>query len=139
MIPWESPAGASDPDYLSDFAGAGNNLPAQNAVPGFLGDNANWSTLGREYRFNVGIEPGSGPAPFAITDVSVDLGGSSATITWNSRPGRNYAVDASVDLATWNELDDGVGSQGATTSFTDSPLPPNVKRRHWRVRDIGSN
>ena len=136
MIPWESP-GASDPDYLSDFGGAGNNLPAQDAVPAPLGDGANWSTLGREYRFNVAIEPGSGPAPFEITDVSVNLGESSAMITWNSRPGRVYAVDASDDLVIWGELDDGVGSEGAQTSFTESPLPPGAKNRSWRVRDLG--
>ena len=65
MIPWESPGG-SDGDYLSDFGGVngGDNIPAGG---GPLGDDANWSTLGREYRFNVGFDVVPEPSvPFLL-------------------------------------------------------------------------
>ena len=96
---------------------------AQDAVPAPLGSNGNWSTLGREYRFNVALEQGSG-REFKITEIDFNGLDSSATITWTSRPGTIYAIDASSDMKTWAELDDGIeGAAGSeTTSFTEKAI-----------------
>ncbi|MDA7891440.1 hypothetical protein N9B14_02615 [Akkermansiaceae bacterium] len=66
----------------------------------------------------------------------------SVTITWNSREGQVYAVLASDDLSggnllEWEELDDSynaaVGQE--TTSFTETNLPLDTKRRFYIVRE----
>ena len=78
----------------------------------------------------------TGPrAGFEIIDVNVaEAGGNrSATFTWRSAPGRSYAVEATADFEDWVELDDGVASQGAETSFTESNLSADTDVRYYRV------
>ena len=50
MIPWEN----GDADYLSNQGVGGNTIPAGGT--GALVADANWSTLGRDYSFNVGLD-----------------------------------------------------------------------------------
>lgn len=52
MIKWND--GGDDGDYLSQGGVGGNTIPAGGT--GALAGNANWSTLDREYRFNVGMD-----------------------------------------------------------------------------------
>jgi hypothetical protein len=96
MVPWESP-GDSDSDYLSNFGGAGNNLPDPGALPGPLADDANWSTLGREYAFNIALAPGSGPPPFKFT---VEASGPDLVLKWDSKEGRLYNLRSALGLST---------------------------------------
>ena len=67
----------------------------------------------------------------------------SVTITWNSRPGLVYAIDASSSLDTdsWFELDDAVPADavGEITSYTESVedgngLEEGTRIRFYRVR-----
>ena len=76
------------------------------------------------------------PVPFIITEVNHDTVTDTTMITWNSRANRTYAVDASDDLITWEELDDGVISEGKSTSFIATPLPAGAPRKFYRVREI---
>jgi hypothetical protein len=65
---------------------------------------------------------------FQITDITrstVEI-----SITWNSRDGREYSVEfrESVAEGVWIELDDGILSEGESTSFTDDD-PGRAARR----------
>jgi hypothetical protein len=77
----------------------------------------------------------SSPVPFVITEINHDAATGKTTITWNSRTNRNYAVDSSDDLSVWEELDDGVESEGESTSFNDF-LPVETPRKFYRVREV---
>lgn len=128
VVPFGQPADAD-----ADFLKQGETLGAVGST--FLED-ADWSTLTRTYAFNIALEPGSSQ-PLAITDIEVNLALSSATLTFNSRPGKVYSVWASTDLESWGELDDSVegASDAESTSFTESPLPVGSVRRFYQVRE----
>jgi len=61
-------------------------------------------------------------------------------LTWDSRPGRIYAVDMTTDFAQWAELIGSIASQGVPTSFTLSTqshqLPTD--RAFFKVRELAS-
>jgi hypothetical protein len=80
----------------------------------------------------------SGPgSSFEIIDVQVAGTGDnrSVTFTWRSAPGGSYAIEATTDFqGEWVELDDGVESAGAETSFTESNIPVGTSGRYYRVR-----
>ena len=64
-------------------------------------------------------------------------------ITWNSLPGRQYAVSRSYDdpniglvaLVNWEEITDSVDTAGESTSFTDFNLPDGATRVFYRVNE----
>jgi hypothetical protein len=61
--------------------------------------------------------PGAGnPEITSLTRLSADLG---LTITWTSVPEAVYTLEFSPDLESWNEISDGVDSEGTSTSFDD--------------------
>ena len=70
-------------------------------------------------------------SPRVFRDAAGDV-----TIVWNSRPNRDYAVDVTTDFEIWNELDDGVESEGETTSYTDSPGAAAATTRGYLVREL---
>lgn len=70
-----------------------------------------------------------------ITGIEFDASVASATITWTSKTGRTYSVDASDDLEIWEELDDGIEAEGEMTSFTEMELT-DKKSRYYRVREL---
>ncbi|MGK0185618.1 MAG: hypothetical protein ACI9R3_001396 [Verrucomicrobiales bacterium] len=83
----------------------------------------------------VTLEVLSSSIPFAISSIVKDSG--EVTLTWNSSPGREYAVEYKDDLAAavWQELDDGVVSEGAETAFTDdAPARTGAAIGWYRVR-----
>jgi hypothetical protein len=59
---------------------------------------------------------GAGGAPFQITEITRDAEGN-LHIVWNSDPGATYAIEASPTLGAWQELDDGVESEGTSTEY----------------------
>ena len=66
------------------------------------------------------INTGAGataPDRFEITEVNRSADGM-VTLSWNSFEGGTYSIDSSTDLVAWDELDDGVVSEGEITSFT---------------------
>jgi hypothetical protein len=62
------------------------------------------------------IEVTGGGTIFGITSVDRKENGN-ISLTWNSRPSTAYVLEASLDLATWVEIDDGVQSQGEETTY----------------------
>ncbi|NRB46022.1 MAG: hypothetical protein HRU47_14495, partial [Verrucomicrobiales bacterium] len=86
-------------------------------------------------------------APFQITEVTRD--GTEVNLTWASKPNRIYLIERSEDMENdaddsnrdgivgfWEEIDDGVESEGETTSFTDE-VPEDSKKMFWRITDMG--
>ena len=72
---------------------------------------------------------------FQITDITLDKQTGAAIITFASFDGAIYAVEASSDLDSWDELDDSVIGTGESTSFTDSFFAPGSPlRTFYRVR-----
>lgn len=76
-------------------------------------------------------------APFEITDFSVNRGANQATITFRSRPGASYSIATSTTLldVDWLELEDGLESEGESTSFTDPAIPADSRERYYRVTE----
>jgi hypothetical protein len=60
----------------------------------------------------------------------------SVTITWDSRAGRSYIIDASADLQEWEELTDSHPSQGDATEFTENAESVRgATTRYYRVTE----
>ena len=60
----------------------------------------------------------------------------SVTITWHSRAGRSYIIDASADLQEWQELTDSHPSQGDATEFTENAESVRAATtRYYRVTE----
>ena len=70
-------------------------------------------------------------SPLRFTNISYDPVQQETTMTWSSVPNRIYAIDESIDLITWDELDDSLESEGMSTSFTIDTLPG---KSFFRVR-----
>ena len=86
--------------------------------------------------YNEGMGDLTDPPPFEISNIRRE--GDSVTLTFRSRPGRAYAIDASPDLLNWDEeLDDNVVGEADsdTTQFTESTVPDGTKR-FYRVREL---
>ena len=60
------------------------------------------------------------------------------TIEFTSSAGSVYGIDASSDLITWDELDDGLIGNKDKTEFTDDFLAPEKKGEEifYRVRKL---
>ena len=71
---------------------------------------------------------GSGGAPLAFTEIIVGADQRSVTLTWNSKPGKVYALDLSYDMqADWQELEDSLDSEGGETTSTTVPTFAGVE------------
>jgi hypothetical protein len=55
------------------------------------------------------------------------------TVTWESAPGRSYAIDYSDNLESWTTLTTVTASAGPTTSHVD-PQPAGISARYYRIR-----
>jgi hypothetical protein len=76
--------------------------------------------------------PNAGPSTnFAITGVTYDSANKTITLTWNSLSNATYAIESASTLQDWEELDDGVQSDGQSTSFT---TPAQGREAQFRVR-----
>ena len=72
--------------------------------------------------------------PFQIRDVVVGENGD-VTVSWDSRPGRSYTIEASNSLdEVWLELTDGWPSQGESTAFTEEAGEiGDATERYYRI------
>ena len=73
---------------------------------------------------------------FQIISAVYDPEMGTVDITWNSSNGRTYAMEVSDNLSSWSEIDDGIASEGETTTFRDTP-PAATRQRYYRVSDLG--
>jgi hypothetical protein len=85
---------------------------------------------------NLFIGSGGPPTQLGLrfTDIVFDSTTRNCTITWASRPGRLYIIDAGGDFQNWEELQDGFESEGDSTSFTEEGIPADTQERYYRVR-----
>lgn len=81
------------------------------------------------------IGSGAPGSDLAITEIDVDSTAGSVTIEWASKAGKTYAVEVSEDLKVWEELDDGVESEGEVTLYTEEGLE-GITRRYYRVLEL---
>ena len=75
---------------------------------------------------------------FEITQIVRDQDTGSVTIEFTSSAGSVYGIDASSDLITWDELDDGLIGNKDKTEFTDDFLAPEKKGEEifYRIRKL---
>ncbi len=75
---------------------------------------------------------------FEIIQIIRDQDTGSVTIEFTSSAGSVYGIDASSDLITWDELDDGLIGNKDKTEFTDDFLAPEKKGEEifYRVRKL---
>jgi hypothetical protein len=75
---------------------------------------------------------------FEITQIIRDQDTGSVTIEFTSSAGSVYGIDASSDLITWDELDDGLIGNKDKTEFTDDFLAPEKKGEEifYRIRKL---
>jgi hypothetical protein len=57
----------------------------------------------------------------------------SMTVTWESAPGRTYAIDYSENFMAWETLATVPASAGSTTSHIDQN-PAGIAKRFYRIR-----
>lgn len=73
------------------------------------------------------VEP-SEPEPLVITEIDYDSVADTFRFTWNSEPGKIYAINWGFDLTTWDfDISDDIASQGTTTTYPalEEPAEPN--------------
>jgi hypothetical protein len=78
--------------------------------------------------------------PLVITEVnySDDEINNSVSLTWDSLPGKTYAVFVTDNLenSEWVELNDSVPSAGDSTSYTEADIPDEETPRFYRVVEV---
>ncbi|MDE0570818.1 MAG: LamG domain-containing protein [Verrucomicrobiales bacterium] len=78
-------------------------------------------------------------AALEIIEISYSPVDSNLSVSWNSNPGKNYALDFSFDLLTWLELNDEIVSDGELTTYQETlseALPENKRSVFFRVREV---
>jgi hypothetical protein len=69
--------------------------------------------------------------------ISLELIEAGALLTFTSRPGAQYSVERSSDLSDsgWEELDNGLDSDGDTIEFLDQQIPDDASALYYRVKE----
>ena len=76
----------------------------------------------------------SGPVtPLQIINLSYDAESENVSITWASHPDSFYTVESSIDMKVWQEMDDGIESQGEETTHDHLILDNKDKSRFYRI------
>ncbi|MFP6872365.1 MAG: LamG-like jellyroll fold domain-containing protein [Verrucomicrobiales bacterium] len=121
--------------------GARNN--GQHPYQGLIDEVAIWrSALSAEEILALaeGDSPtGGSQTPLNITTITATFSPGASpvvTISFNTKSGKVYAVDRSIGLLVWEELDDGVEGQAESTDFTDNFSPADSTVMFYRVREI---
>ena len=132
--------------FMGDVGGAPN--PAQyvvgrfvaeegNQVFTFTGTHASAGNL-RHPQLNAYVLRTDVPAtPLRITSITYDAGSTTTTLVWDSIPDHFYRIDASTDMRRWFDLDDAFDSQGESTTYEETNVPVDARRRYYRIVDLG--
>lgn len=126
--------------------GKGTNIPTSTAFPAepFTGDIAVFNYYGGRILNAAQVSEkytaiSGGAGGLAITAIDYDLGTGEISLTFNSVPGRTYALETTLDLTAveWAEIDDSIEADDTQTtvvvnesSLTDS----GAVRRFFRIR-----
>ena len=71
-----------------------------------------------------------------LTDLSLELDGQ-ITLQWDSIATENYAISVSTDLTNWGDaVNEGIISQGASTTVTIPNPLPNADNLYFRIEDL---
>ena len=127
----EESKGVIDLNVIHDGAYAGILDNSYIGIGG-AGSDRLWSD-----NFQVG-SPGLN-AELTITEISYSPVDGSLSVSWNSNPGNNYALDFSFDLLTWLELNDEIVSDGESTTYEEQlleALPENERSVFFRIREV---
>lgn len=86
------------------------------------------ATDGDVYGFdNLAVAGGvAGSRDLQITEISYDVTAATVKLTWISERNTTYAIDISTDLENWQELEDGVQSDGLEKTYSFSAPSPRV-------------
>ncbi|MDB4438327.1 LamG domain-containing protein [bacterium] len=126
--------------------GKGGNIPGSSPFPfeAFTGDIAVFNyyrdRILNESQISSKYDEISGSAGgLAITEIIFDRDEDQIRITFNSIPGRTYALDTTIDLTSpdWSEIDDSILADGTetTVTFAESTLPDaGALQRFFRIR-----
>lgn len=80
------------------------------------------------------IRTGTLSESLTITSVARDPATGTVALTWPSTPDTTYRIESSTNLATWSLLIPALPSQGATTTWSHIPAPPESSpTRFYRV------
>ena len=71
-------------------------------------------------------------APLQVVDLSYETESREFSITWTSDPDSFYTLESSVDMRAWQEIDDGIESQGEATTH-NLILEDKNKSRFFRI------
>lgn len=124
-------------DYLSNqFLGAMPEWTGNLGTDG-LGGYVENSSLG-----DIDLNDFEGDQFFVITnavrsletigfDYDQDL--SDLSITWVSNPGVSYRLESSIDMKSWSDIEDGIVSQGESTTHTFLDVEEKEIRKFFRV------
>lgn len=127
----EESKGVIDLNVIHDGAYAGILNNSYIGIGG-AGSDRLWSD-----NFQVG-SPGLNAA-LEIIEISYSPVDSNLSVSWNSNPGKNYALDFSFDLLTWLELNDEIVSDGELTTYQETlsdALPENKRSVFFRIREV---
>ena len=125
--------------------GKGGNIPGGNpfAFEPFTGDIASFSYFGARILDATQVADkytalGGSGGELAITNIEYDAVADEIRLTFNSIPGRFYALESTDDLSAefWLEIDDSISATGTETTYTISGvvLPdPENPRLFYRV------
>ncbi|MBI4324350.1 MAG: hypothetical protein HY674_03725, partial [Chloroflexi bacterium] len=80
-------------------------------------------------------DPDAGSTELRVLD-AVQLPDGRVRLTFSSQTGRDYLIEASGDLATWESAGT-VTAAGTTAEFTDTAAP-SFNQRFYRIRRLGS-
>ena len=80
-----------------------------------------------------------GASGLAITAIDYDLSSGEISLTFNSIPGRNYALESTLDLtaANWVEIDDSIAAEDTQSIIVIKEgflTDPGAARRFFRIR-----
>lgn len=130
--------GAYDTEYYPDFITTATNDDESGSYRlNYPGGTLSGTLNAREihlFSFETGGATPPGTQALAISEISRGNDGS-VNITFNSLPGKFYAVDISEDLVIWLELDDSVISGGTSTSYTHSTPDLAARTLFYRIRE----
>ena len=112
---WTGTNGSAFGVASGNFAGDGANgwLTGVNFVSGSINERKGL-TVYSDTLFTGGPE-----AALVITDLILDQEAGTIMLTFDSKPGRTYAVQRSFDLVTFDTIETGVASLGGSSVATD--------------------
>jgi len=126
--------------------GKGGNIPASTTFPfeAFDGDIALFNYYGDRILSAAAVSEkyaalGGSGGGLSITAIDYDLGSGEISLTFNSVPGRTYALETTLDLSAvnWTEVDDSIQADDTQTTvvLNESSLTNSgAARRFFRIR-----